>query len=115
MTRPRRPTSTARGTGASSPRRARRSTTVSQAVGFDFASLPDAEEVDTIGGLVTAAVGRVPSRGEILKGPGPFEFEVLDADPRRVKRVKISPLAAGAMTAPTAAEAKPDEPGGDGA
>ena len=59
--------------------------------------------------------GRVPARGEIVTGPGPFEFEVLDADPRRVKRVKISPLAAGAMTAPTAAEAKPEEPGGDGA
>ena len=66
---------------------------VSRAVGFDFASLADAEEVDTIGGLVTAAAGRVPGRGEILRGPGEFEFEVLDADPRRVKRLKIRPLA----------------------
>jgi len=65
---------------------------VSAAVGFDFASLADAEGVDTIGGLVTAVAGRVPSRGEILKGPGRFEFEVLDADPRRIKRLKISPL-----------------------
>jgi hypothetical protein len=38
--------------------------------------------------LVTQA-GRVPVRGELVPGPGPFEFEVLDADPRRVKRVKI--------------------------
>ena len=67
---------------------------VSSAVGFDFASLADADEVDTIGGLVTAAAGRVPARGEILRGPGDFEFEVLDADPRRVKRLKIRPLAA---------------------
>ena len=90
---------------------------VSRAVGFDFASLPEAEDVDTIGGLLAAAVGRVPTRGEILKGPGPFEFEVLDADPRRVKRVKISPLAAGAINspAPPGSEAKPGGPGSDGA
>jgi CBS domain containing-hemolysin-like protein len=64
----------------------------SEMVGFDFASLSEAEGVDTIGGLVTAAAGRVPGRGEILRGPGPFEFEVLDADPRRVKRVRILPV-----------------------
>jgi CBS domain containing-hemolysin-like protein len=67
---------------------------VSAAVGFDFASLADAEEVDTVGGLVTASAGRVPGRGEILRGPGEFEYEVLDADPRRIKRLKIWPLAA---------------------
>jgi len=76
---------------------------VSSAVSFDFASLADAEEVDTIGGVVTAAAGRVPSRGEILKGPGPFEYEVLDADPRRIKRLKISPLSTpGAGPSPPA-------------
>jgi len=80
---------------------------VSPAVGFDFASLADAEEVDTIGGLVTAAAGRVPSRGEILKGPGPFEFEVLDADPRRIKRLKIAPVSA----APAASAPPPEKPG----
>ena len=62
---------------------------VSAAVGFDFSALADAEDVDTIGGLLTAAVGRVPGRGEIVTGPEDFEFEVLDADPRRVKRIKI--------------------------
>jgi CBS domain containing-hemolysin-like protein len=83
---------------------------VSKAVGFDFASLADAEEVDTIGGLVTAAAGRVPGRGEILRGPGGFEFEVLDADPRRIKRLKIWPHAArgtGAAASPPSASAKP--------
>ncbi len=75
---------------------------VSKAVGFDFASLADAEEVDTIGGLVTAAAGRVPGRGEILRGPGEFEFEVLDADPRRVKRLKIRPLAGRNIGSPAA-------------
>jgi CBS domain containing-hemolysin-like protein len=86
---------------------------VSQAVGFDFASLPDAEGVDTIGGLVTAAAGRVPNRGEILTGPGEFEFEVLDADPRRIKRLKIWPLSARGVkppAAPAAIDAKPRDP-----
>ena len=66
---------------------------VSKAIGFDFSALADAEDVDTIGGLLTAAAGRVPGRGEIVAGPGDFEFEVLDADPRRVKRLKILPRA----------------------
>lgn len=77
---------------------------VSSAIGFDFASLADAEEVDTIGGVVTAAAGRVPSRGEILKGPGPFEYEVLDADPRRIKRLKISPISSPAAGSSSPAE-----------
>jgi CBS domain containing-hemolysin-like protein len=83
---------------------------VSETVGFDFASLPEAEGVDTIGGLVTAAAGRVPDRGEILRGPGQFEFEVLDADPRRVKRLKIRPLAdrgAKPLASPPAVDANP--------
>ena len=86
---------------------------VSAAAGFDFSSLPEAEEVDTIGGLVTAAAGRVPGRGEIIVGPGDFEYEVLDADPRRIKRVKIRSLAAQAAKAPASLpspEAKPDQP-----
>src|SRR5271163_411429 len=86
---------------------------VSQAVGFDFASLPDAEGVDTIGGLVTAVAGRVPNRGEILTGPGEFEFEVVDADPRRIKRLKIWPLSARGMkppATPIAIDAKPGDP-----
>jgi len=67
---------------------------VSQTVGFDFSALPAAEDVDTIGGLITAIAGRVPGRGELVAGPGEFEFEVLDADPRRVKRLKIHPHSA---------------------
>jgi CBS domain containing-hemolysin-like protein len=67
---------------------------VSEAVGFDFSAMPEAEDVDTIGGLITAIAGRVPGRGELVAGPGEFEFEVLDADPRRVKRLKIHPHSA---------------------
>jgi CBS domain containing-hemolysin-like protein len=67
---------------------------VSETVGFDFSAMPEAEDVDTIGGLITAIAGRVPGRGELVAGPGEFEFEVLDADPRRVKRLKIHPHSA---------------------
>ena len=48
-----------------------------------------AEDIDTLGGLMIALVGRVPARGELIKGPNGFQFEVLDADPRRVKRLRI--------------------------
>jgi CBS domain containing-hemolysin-like protein len=51
---------------------------------------PDSEvEIDTLGGLVFALVGRVPARGEIVRHPSGIEFEVLDADPRRVKKIKV--------------------------
>ncbi len=46
-------------------------------------------EVDTIGGLVFSILGRVPARGELIRHPSGVEFEVLDADPRRVKKVKV--------------------------
>jgi CBS domain containing-hemolysin-like protein len=74
---------------------------VSKAIGYDLSALADAEDVDTIGGLLTAAAGRVPGRGEIVAGPDDFEFEVLDADPRRVKRLKI--LARATPRRPSAA------------
>jgi CBS domain containing-hemolysin-like protein len=53
-------------------------------------TLPDAvEEVDTLGGLVFTLAGRVPERGEIIAHPAGVEFEVIDADPRRVKRMIV--------------------------
>jgi len=45
--------------------------------------------VDTIGGLVVALAGRVPGRGEIIAHPSGLEFEVLEADPRRLKRLRV--------------------------
>jgi CBS domain containing-hemolysin-like protein len=69
---------------------------VSAALGVDLSQLEVAEDVDTIGGLITAKAGRVPGRGEIVSGLGELEFEILDADPRRVKRVKIHSSAGGA-------------------
>jgi len=47
------------------------------------------EEIDTLGGLVFSIVGRVPARGEIIRHETGIEFEVLDADPRRIKTLKI--------------------------
>jgi len=49
----------------------------------------DSEEVDTLGGLVFMLTGRVPVRGEVVKHPEGFEFEVVDADPRRIKRLRV--------------------------
>ena len=48
-----------------------------------------ANEVDTLAGYIATRIGRVPVRGELVPGPGRLEIEVLDADPRRVKRLKI--------------------------
>ena len=53
----------------------------------------DGESVDSVGGLVVLHLGRVPQRGEIVEGPGGFVFEVLEADPRRVRRLRIRPPA----------------------
>jgi CBS domain containing-hemolysin-like protein len=47
------------------------------------------EGVDTLGGLLFSLVGRVPQRGELIEHPAGLDFEILDADPRRVKRVRI--------------------------
>jgi hypothetical protein len=46
--------------------------------------------VETLGGYLVSHVGRLPVRGEVISGPGNFEVEVLDADPRRVKRLRIA-------------------------
>ncbi len=73
----------------------------------------DEEEIETVGGLVSALAGRVPQRGEVIVHPAGFEFEVLDADPRRVRRVRIrpaDPAAAGGASsdaAPPPAAADP--------
>jgi CBS domain containing-hemolysin-like protein len=62
---------------------------VRAAIGEDFDVGEVAHEVDTLGGYLVTKAGHVPVRGELVPGPEPFEAEVLDADPRRVKRVRI--------------------------
>ncbi|HWW48351.1 MAG TPA: hemolysin family protein [Xanthobacteraceae bacterium] len=64
---------------------------VAAMVGDQFVIGEAGEDVDTLGGFLVAHCGRLPVRGEIISGPGPFEIEVLDADPRRVKRLRIRP------------------------
>ena len=62
---------------------------VTAAVGVAFDVGDAAEEVDTLGGYLMTQVGRLPLRGELVPGPAGFEIEVLDADPRRIKKVRI--------------------------
>jgi magnesium and cobalt transporter len=62
--------------------------------GIDLTAARSDEDVDTLGGLVFAELGRVPVRGEIVAIPAGFEFEVLEADPRRVKRLSVRPVSA---------------------
>jgi CBS domain containing-hemolysin-like protein len=62
---------------------------VTAIVGPEFDVGDMANEVDTLGGYLAMRIGRVPVRGELVPGPGRYELEVLDADPRRVKKLKI--------------------------
>ncbi|WP_236016455.1 hemolysin family protein [Salipiger abyssi] len=51
----------------------------------------DEEEIDTLGGLVFMLAGHVPARGEVIPHPAGIDFEVVDADPRRIKRLRVRP------------------------
>jgi CBS domain containing-hemolysin-like protein len=62
---------------------------VSAIVGAEFDVGEVANDMDTLAGYVVSRVGRVPVRGELVPGPGPFELEILDADPRRLKKLRI--------------------------
>ena len=63
--------------------------------GFRGASRPDPDrgqrdaDIDTVGGLVFTLAGRVPARGEVISHPAGLEFRVLEADPRRIRRVRV--------------------------
>jgi hemolysin (HlyC) family protein len=86
---------------------------VRAAIGDEFDVGDAAQEVDTLGGYLVIRAGHVPVRGELVPGPETFEAEVLDADPRRVKRAKIyrrkdrrpGPAAARDLPAPVKAPA----------
>ncbi|MFZ5710891.1 MAG: hemolysin family protein [Pseudomonadota bacterium] len=58
-------------------------------IGMKLAAEDQDEEVDTLGGLVFMLTGRVPARGEVIPHAGGVEFEVVDADPRRIKRLRV--------------------------
>jgi len=73
---------------------------VMSVIGADFDPGEHAQEVDTIGGLVFALAGHVPVKGETIGGIKNFEFEVLQADSRQVRRLKIKRLKQRKATAP---------------
>jgi len=58
-------------------------------IGFSLIDAQDEDEIDTLGGLIFVLTGRVPSRGECIPHPAGAEFEVVDADPRRLKRLRV--------------------------
>jgi CBS domain containing-hemolysin-like protein len=66
------------------------------------------EEVATLGGLVFAVAGRVPTRGELVRHPAGIEIEIIDADPRRLKKLKIHRRKEAAPASP--APAAPPSP-----
>ncbi len=68
---------------------------VAKMIGDGFVAGEHGESVDTIGGMIFNTLGRVPARGEVVQAIPGFEFHVLDADPRRVKRVRIVEVAKG--------------------
>lgn len=73
---------------------------VEAAIGIRLRSGEDDEGIDTLGGLVFLRTGRVPARGEIVPHESGVAFEVVDADPRRIKRLRLR---------------LPSKPGGDSA
>lgn len=52
-------------------------------------------DIDTVGGLVFTLAGRVPARGEVVSHPSGIEFRVLDADARRIRRLRVRRTTAG--------------------
>jgi CBS domain containing-hemolysin-like protein len=60
-----------------------------QYLGMELLKPGEEDEIDTLGGLIFALTGRVPKRGDVIAHPSGIEFEVLDADPRRVKKLRV--------------------------
>lgn len=63
---------------------------IAELVGPDFDIREQLEDVDTLGGLIFSSLGRIPVRGEVVQALPGFEFHVLEADPRRIKKVRIT-------------------------
>ncbi len=76
-----------------------------EAVG-QFATPEERDEVETLGGMVFTIADRVPGRGEVLTHDSGVEFEVLDADPRRINKLRIRRLPPGGSDASHAASGK---------
>ncbi|MGI6245990.1 MAG: hemolysin family protein [Pseudochelatococcus sp.] len=83
---------------------------VSQAIGLDLDAIEVAEEVDTIGGLIVTLAGRVPDIGERIPGPYGLVFDILDADSRRLKRLRLSLEGRAAAGGPADAARREHDP-----
>jgi CBS domain containing-hemolysin-like protein len=57
--------------------------------GHDLLVKDGEQDIDSLGGLVVSLLGRVPQRGEIVTHPGGYEFQVLDADPKRIRKLRV--------------------------
>ena len=75
-----------------------------QHLGIQLLKQDEEADIDTLGGLVFALVGRVPARGELIRHPAGVEFEVLDADPRRVKKLRVHVTRQPASAEPSVAK-----------
>jgi magnesium and cobalt transporter len=75
------------------------------AIGLTLRADDDDAEIDTLGGLVFVRIGRVPARGEVIPHESGAEFEVIDADPRRIKRLRVRLPGAGSAIPTKPAEA----------
>ncbi len=64
-------------------------------LGMTLLDEEDREDVDTLGGLIYALIDRIPEKGEVIPHPAGIAFEILDADPRRIRRVRIRHLPHG--------------------
>jgi len=68
------------------------------------------EDVDTLGGVVFSLLGRIPQRGEVVRHPVGVELQVVDADARRVKRLRVCPIKAVGATEASADNGRPEGP-----
>ena len=72
------------------------------AIGIRLRTDEDDEDIDTLGGLIFLRTGRVPARGEIVPHESGAEFEIIDADPRRIKRLRVRLPGIGSAVEPVA-------------
>ena len=77
---------------------------------IDLVSEEQEEDIDTLGGVVFSIAGRIPARGELVAHPSGIEFEVLDADPRRIKKLRVHvPKDKDPASAETGTNAEPEQ------
>jgi CBS domain containing-hemolysin-like protein len=74
-------------------------------LGLKLLTPEEEEDIDTLGGLMFGLLGRVPVRGELVRHPSGLELEVLDADARRLKKVRIHQPRSAEASAPGSAKA----------